>query len=195
MNLIDFALRMINNDISYVYRDIPFPVQMGEEDLRSLVKTLLHEHLKESASAAFFNEMDDLDDIQDSLPDGWKLELDEESRQPVSTLRLFVYNQYDEAERSAGDDFESVTLKAKNLFGYTWVVDSVEVDDENANEPPLTLYSAEGDSPLCIGLYGGEEGEIYMEWDELDISFSEDSCIISEESLSEVVEYIVDEAG
>ena len=186
---------MINNDISYVYRDIPFPVQMGEEDLRSLVKTLLHEHLKESASAAFFNEMDDLDDIQDSLPDGWKLELDEESRQPGSTLRLFVYNQYDEAERSSGDDFESVTLKAKNLFGYTWVVDSVEVDDENANEPPLTLYSAEGDSPICIGLYGGEEGEIYMEWDELDISFSEDSCIISEESLSEVVEYIVNEAG
>ena len=183
--------QMINNDISYVFKDLPYPYQGTKEEARSLIKSLLNEHLNESVAAPFFNEADDLDCLREELPEGWNIELEEESRQAKSTLRVVVYNKYDEADRSTGEDFENVTLKATNLYGYTWVISSVEVEDEDCEELPLELYSAEGESPVCIILYGGEDEEIYADFDELDIAFKDDGTVeISEESLDQVVSEI-----
>ena len=159
---------MINNDISYVFKDVPYPYEGTKEDARSLIRSLLNDHLNESISAPFFNEYNDLEDLRNELPAGWKIELEESSKVPKSTLRIIVYNKYEDADRSSGEDHEKATLKATNLFGYTWVVSSVEVEDEDCEEHPLELYSAEGESPVCIALYGGEDEEVYADLDELD---------------------------
>ncbi len=82
----------INNDISYVFKALPYPYQGTKDKAKSLIKSLLNEHLNESVAAPFFNEADDLDCLREELPEGWNIELGEESRQAKSTLRIVVYN-------------------------------------------------------------------------------------------------------
>ena len=178
---------MINNDISYVFKDLPYPFQGSKEAAKFLIKSLLNDHLNESVSAPFFNEVDDLDDIKNDLPEGWQIELDESTRLPKSTLRIVVYNKYDAADRSSGEDFDNVTLRATNLYGYKWVINNIEIEDEYCEERPLELYSAYGESPVCIILYGGYDEEVFVDFDELEISFTDDGVEITEDSLNQVI--------
>jgi hypothetical protein len=178
---------MISNDISYIYEDFPFPFAGTRDEAKTLIRQLLSKHLTESISAPFFNEADDLEDLKDGLPEGWTIELDEATKVTESTLRIVVYNKYEEADRSSGEDFETVHLRASNLYGYTWVITSVEVEEDKYDELPLELCSAEGESRVCILLYGGHDGELYADYDELDISFGDECVNISEESLDQVL--------
>ena len=193
--LIFSSSNALNNDINYVFKDVPYPYQGTKDEAKLLIRDLLKEHLNESISAPFFNEYEQLDDIREELPNGWKIELNEESKQPKSTLRIIIYNTYEEADRNSGKDYGSVKLKARNLCGYIWVVSEVLVDDEGNEEIPLELNSAQGESPVCILLCGGDDGysgDIFSDFDELDISHTDDGIVISEESLNEVVNGMFD---
>ena len=177
---------MINNDISYIYKEVPYPFSGTREEAKALIKQMLTEHLNESVSAPFIHETEDLDDLKERMPDGWTIELDESTKVAKSTLRIVVYNKYNEADRSSGEDFDSVRLRASNLYGYTWVITGIEVEEE-CDELPLELYSAEGESRVCILMYGGHDEEIYEDYDELDITFGDELVEISGESLDEVL--------
>ena len=173
-----------SNDINFVFKEVPYPYKGTLDEAKTLIRDLLNQHQNESISAPFFNEVDELDQIKEELPDGWQIELDEDSRLPKSILRIAIYNYYEEVDRSSAGDFDSVKLKATNLFGYTWVVSDFEVADEANEDIPLELHSAKGDSPVRILLHGGHDEEIWDDCIDFEVTFNNDGVSLSEESLN-----------
>jgi hypothetical protein len=184
---------MFNNDINYVFKEIPYPVEGTKEDLKSVILGLLNQHHEDSRSSAFINAAEGLDGFKASLPKGWDIAFDESTKIPARTIRIVVYNKYDEADRIFGSDFKSVNLRASNLFGDIWTVSVAKCEQGDSSNLPLTLLGAKGTSVTRVAVFGGHSGELHKNYDDLGISFDFDNYEVSipEKNLDRLMDEII----
>ena len=182
---------MLQNDLSYVLQDFSWPFPSNGEEIKSIIKGLLQKHLDESVAGPYLHRIYDLEEIEDELPGHWQLIFDEETKLKSKTLRIYVYNKYEDAARNLESSGESATLKASHLNDEFWVVNSIEYEGDDP--APLELDCAKGESLVSIGFEAFFEDRFYTGEFDPRIIFTrdgEDSVIIDEDDLAEIAHEI-----
>jgi hypothetical protein len=152
---------MFQNDISFVFKDI----DQKTEDIESIIKNLMLQHLNESVSAPFFYSYE-LEDLKEEIPDGWKLDIDKSKEVASNQVRLTVFNAYFEASRHF-EDYEETDVKLTGeSIGILNLDDDEDVNvialrgidapyDDDWDKTLLELSDASGDSEIKLSVSGG----------------------------------------
>lgn len=141
---------MFQNDISFAYCDF------SEDDLEGIeakINELIETHKSESIAAPYFF-IYELQELEEELPEGWSVEIIEDSCVDPNKVRITIYNCYPEVVRSFDDDISPVSLKGSLIGGDIVAISSI--DQPAGTDELLELDSASGESPILICVTPGE---------------------------------------
>ena len=141
---------MFQNDVSYAYCDFDADDFV---EIEAKINKLIETHESESIAAPYFF-IYELEGLEEELPEGWSIEISEDSCVDSNKVRVTIYNCYPEAARSFDDDISPVTLKGSLIGGGIVAISSI--DQPVGTDELLELDSACGESPILICVTPGE---------------------------------------
>ena len=145
---------MFQNDFNFYYQDFTLPLENPLEKLTQLKE----DHDGNSTACPFFLR-GEFTFMQNEIPKGWSLEIDESLNVSPADVRVTVYNKYEEADRYLDMDLENVRLIAEPVGGDYLCISQVCGQDGEWPESFFELDSASGESSIMIMITPGADLE------------------------------------
>jgi hypothetical protein len=143
---------MFQNDFSFYYSDFSPPITNPVEKLTQLKD----EHEGNSIACPYFLRSE-LAIMQNEIPKGWSLEIDESLTVSPTEVRVTIYNKYEKTDRYLDKDIDNIRLIAESVGGDFLCVSQVCGQDGVRSDSFFELDSTFGSSPIMIMITAGRD--------------------------------------